>query len=156
MDSPLYTRKGAGCLILTLAPSILVVGMFFVVGLFMLVFKGFGIRSVDPAYAEPTSWWSILVTLGFSFPILVLLVRALYGAVIYVRTVKSVLNNELVRKYFLRYNTRRVMTPHGVRTAGILLFVRMDDPLTPEDQASYGLEEEEFWYSPEYGDPEEA
>ena len=73
-----------------------------------------------------------------------------------VRTVKSVLNNELVRKYFLRYNTRRVMTPHGVRTAGILLFVRMDDPLTPEDQARYGLEEEEFWYSPEYGDPEEA
>lgn len=76
-------------------------------------------------------------------------------AAVSVRTVKSVLNNELVRKYFLRYNTRRVMTPHGVRTAGILLFVRMDDPLTPEDQAKYNLEEEEFWYSPEYGDPEE-
>jgi hypothetical protein len=76
-------------------------------------------------------------------------------AALSVRTVKTVLNDELVRKYFLRYRTRRVMTPNGVRTAGIQLYVRMDDPLTPEDQSKYNLPEEEFWYSPEYGDPEE-
>jgi hypothetical protein len=76
-------------------------------------------------------------------------------AAVSVRTVKTVLNDELVRKYFLRYRTRRVMTPNGVRTAGILLFVRMDDPLTPEDQARYNLPEDEFWYSPEYGDSEQ-
>ena len=75
-------------------------------------------------------------------------------AAVSVRTVKTVLNDELVRKYFLRYRTRRVMTPNGVRTAGILLYVRMDDPLTPHDQAAYQLEEDEFWYAPEYGDAE--
>lgn len=72
-----------------------------------------------------------------------------------VRTVKTVLNDELVRKYFLRYRTRRIMTPNGVRTAGIQLYVRMDDPLTPEDQGKFNLPEEEFWYAPEYGDAEE-
>jgi hypothetical protein len=76
-------------------------------------------------------------------------------AAVSVRTVKSVLNDELVRKYFLRYKTRRIMTPNGVRTAGILLFVRMDDPLTPDDQVKFSLPEDEFWYSPEYGDAEE-
>jgi hypothetical protein len=47
---------------------------------------------------------------------------------------KDVLNNDLVRRYFIRYKVRRVMTPNGVRTAGISLLVRMDDPLIPEDQ----------------------
>lgn len=77
-------------------------------------------------------------------------------AAVSVRTVKSVLNDELVRKYFLRYRTRRVMTPNGVRTAGILLLVRMDDPVTPEDQARYAIPEDEFWYSPEFGDIEKS
>lgn len=76
-------------------------------------------------------------------------------AAVSVRTVKTVLNEEMVRKYFLRYRTRRVMTPNGVRTAGIMLYVRMDDPLTPEDQSKFNLPEDEFWYAPEYGDPEE-
>lgn len=76
-------------------------------------------------------------------------------AAVSVRTVKSVLNDELVRKYFLRYRTRRIMTPNGVRTAGILLLVRMDDPLTPDDQVKYSLPEDEFWYAPEFGDSED-
>jgi hypothetical protein len=69
-----------------------------------------------------------------------------------VRTVKSILNDELVQQYFLRYKVRRMMTPNGVRTAGIFLQVRMDDPLTPEDQASSGILEDEDWYLPEFDD----
>jgi hypothetical protein len=72
-----------------------------------------------------------------------------------VRTVKDVLGNELVRRYFLRYIVRRQMTTNGIRTAGILLQVRMDDPLTPEDQEKYGLFEEEHWYSSRYEDEQE-
>lgn len=69
-----------------------------------------------------------------------------------VRTMKEVLGLELVRRYFLRYKVRRVMTPNGIRTAGIYLQVRMDDPLTPEDQISNNLPEEERWYSAEFDD----
>jgi hypothetical protein len=69
-----------------------------------------------------------------------------------VRTVKDVLNNELVKKYFLRYRVRRMMTPNGVRTAGIVLQVRMDDPLTPEDQDLHHLTEEERWYTVDFED----
>ncbi len=76
-------------------------------------------------------------------------------AAVSVRTVKDVLNQELVKHYFVRYNVRRMMTPNGVRTAGILLQVRMDDPLTPEDQAESGQAENEFWYSPEFGGEED-
>ncbi len=72
-----------------------------------------------------------------------------------VRTVKDVLNNELVERYFLRYKVRRVMTPNGVRTAGIVLQVRMDDPLTPADQVAYNLPEEEIWYLPEFDKQDE-
>jgi hypothetical protein len=61
-----------------------------------------------------------------------------------------VLNNELVEQYFLRYKVRRMMTPNGIRTAGIYLQVRMDDPLTPQDQASSSLPEDEIWYLPEF------
>jgi len=71
-------------------------------------------------------------------------------AAVSVRTVKTVLNNDLVKKYFVRYLVRRVMTPNGVRTAGISLQVRMDDPLTPEDQEASGLTEEQYWYLPEF------
>jgi len=45
---------------------------------------------------------------------------------------------------------RRVMTSNGVRTAGISLQVRMDDPLTPLDQVKSGILEEEEWYLPEF------
>jgi hypothetical protein len=75
-------------------------------------------------------------------------------AAVSVRTVKDVLNTELVQRYFLRYKVRRMMTPNGVRTAGILLQVRMDDPLTPEDQAAYSQPEEERWYSANFDDEE--
>jgi len=73
-----------------------------------------------------------------------------------VRTVKDVLANPLVQKYFLRYTVRRVFTPNGVRTAGISLQVRMDDPLSPDDQEANHLFEEEHWYTAEFeGDEEE-
>jgi hypothetical protein len=73
-----------------------------------------------------------------------------------VRTIKDVLNNELIKRYFLRYKVRRVMTPNGVRTAGIILQVRMDDPLTPEDQTAHELDEEERWYTADFENEEEA
>lgn len=76
-------------------------------------------------------------------------------AAVSVRTVKAVLNDELVKTYFLRYKVRRVMTTNGVRTAGIVLQVRMDDPLTPEDQLSHDLDENEDWYLPEFAGEEE-
>jgi hypothetical protein len=72
-----------------------------------------------------------------------------------VRTVKEVLANELVRRYFLRYNVRRVMTSNGIRTAGIDLLVRMDDPLTPDDQSAHNLAEEDHWYSVDFEDEED-
>lgn len=72
-------------------------------------------------------------------------------AAVSVRTVKDVLNNELIQRYFLRYKVRRMMTPNGIRTAGITLQVRMDDPLTPQDQLENNLPEEENWYFPEFG-----
>ncbi len=76
-------------------------------------------------------------------------------AAVSLRTVKDVLNQELVKRYFLRYRVRRMMTPNGVRTAGIVLLVRMDDPLTPEDQDVHGTPEEERWYPGSYEDESE-
>lgn len=76
-------------------------------------------------------------------------------ACISVRTLKTVLKNELIRRYFIRYNVRRVMTPNGIRTAGIRLQVRMDDPLTPEDQEKSGIIEDGTWFSPEFEDESE-
>ena len=76
-------------------------------------------------------------------------------AAVSVRTVKDVLNNDLVQRYFLRYLVRRMMTPNGIRTAGISMQVRMDDPLTPQDQAACGLPEELQWYSVDYAGEEE-
>lgn len=76
-------------------------------------------------------------------------------AAVSVRTVKDVLNNDLVRRHFLRYTVRRIMTVNGVRTAGILLQVRMDDPLTPADQAETGHDEDGVWYSAEFDDESE-
>lgn len=76
-------------------------------------------------------------------------------AAVSVRTVKEVLNAELVQRYFLRYRVRRVMTSNGVRTAGISLQVRMDDPLTPLDQVKTGIMEEEEWYLAEFSGEKE-
>jgi len=76
-------------------------------------------------------------------------------AAVSIRTVKEVLKNDLVRQYFLRYRARRIMTPNGIRTAGITIQVRMDDPLSPQDQLEHDLPEEERWYSDEYNDSEE-
>jgi hypothetical protein len=73
-----------------------------------------------------------------------------HRAAVSVRTVKDVLAQDLVQRYFLRYVVRRMMTPNGVRTAGITLQVRMDDPLTPTDQEEYNLPENERWYSAEF------
>jgi hypothetical protein len=72
-----------------------------------------------------------------------------------VRTLKTVLKNELVKRYFIRYTVRRVMTPNGIRTAGIRLQVRMDDPVTPEDQEIRGIYESDTWFSPEFEDESE-
>lgn len=77
-------------------------------------------------------------------------------AAVSVRTVKDVLTDELVRKYFLRYRVRRMMTPNGVRTAGISLQVRMDDPLTPQDQELSGCSENEAWFSAEFDFEDDA
>lgn len=66
-------------------------------------------------------------------------------AAVSVRTVKQVLSNDLVKKCFLRYTVRRMMTVNGVRTAGITLTVRMDDPLTPEDAEASQLSESMDW-----------
>lgn len=76
-------------------------------------------------------------------------------ACISVRTLKTVLKNELVKRYFIRYTVRRVMTPNGIRTAGIRLQVRMDDPLTPQDQENLGQYENGTWFSPEFEDESE-
>lgn len=76
-------------------------------------------------------------------------------AAVSVRTVKEVLNSDLVQHYFLRYRVRRVMTSNGVRTAGISLQVRMDDPLTPQDQLKSGILEEEEWYLAEFSGEKE-
>jgi len=58
-------------------------------------------------------------------------------AAVSVRTVKDVLNTELVQRYFLRYRVRRVMTANGVRTV------------------KTGLMEEEEWYLPEFSGEKE-
>ena len=71
-------------------------------------------------------------------------------AAVSVRTVKDILNQPLIKQYFLRYKVRRVFTANGVRTAGISLMVRMDDPLTPEHQQEFGLPEEPHWYGPDF------
>jgi hypothetical protein len=76
-------------------------------------------------------------------------------ACISVRTLKTVLKNELIRRYFIRYSVRRVMTPNGIRTAGIRLQVRMDDPLTPQDQEATGHIENGTWFLPEFEDESE-
>jgi hypothetical protein len=76
-------------------------------------------------------------------------------AAVSVRTVKDVLAMDLVQTYFLRYKVRRNFTPNGIRTAGIYLQVRMDDPLIPLDQEAHHLPEETHWYSADFDDEED-
>jgi hypothetical protein len=76
-------------------------------------------------------------------------------ACVSVRTLKTVLKNELVKRYFIRYTVRRVMTPNGIRTAGIRLQVRMDDPVIPDHQEEKGIYESDTWFSPEFEDESE-
>ena len=76
-------------------------------------------------------------------------------ACVSVRTLKTILKNDLIKRYFIRYTVRRVMTPNGIRTAGIRIQVRMDDPLTPEDQEAIGEIESGTWFSPEFEDESE-
>ncbi|MBW6472542.1 MAG: hypothetical protein K0B14_05410 [Anaerolineaceae bacterium] len=76
-------------------------------------------------------------------------------ACVSVRTLKTVLKNELVKRYFIRYTVRRVMTPNGIRTAGIRLQVRMDDPVIPDHQEIRGIYESDTWFSPEFEDESE-
>ena len=47
------------------------------------------------------------------------------------------------------------MTRNGVRTAGIRLQVRMDDPLTPTDQEAIGDYDDGTWFSAEFEDESE-
>jgi hypothetical protein len=76
-------------------------------------------------------------------------------AAVSVRTIKDVLNDDLMKQYFLRYRVRRVMTVNGVRTAGILLQVRMDDPLTLADQELSGIAENEHWFTLDFAGEED-
>ena len=68
------------------------------------------------------------------------------------RSVKDALALELVQRYFIHYKTRRVMTDQGIRNIGILLQVRMDDPLTPEDQETYKLIENDTWFASDFSE----
>jgi hypothetical protein len=72
-----------------------------------------------------------------------------------VRTLKTVLKDEMIRRYFIRYTVRRIMTTNGIRTAGIYMQVRMDDPLTPKDQEAISFFEEGEWYDAEFEDETE-
>ena len=71
-------------------------------------------------------------------------------AAVSLRTVKDVLSSDMIRRYFIRYRVRRMMTEHGIRTAGIPLRFPSDNPLPPENQKAANLPEEEAWYPAEY------
>ena len=85
MDRRTDPKRTAGCLILMLVPMVLVNIIFFSSGLFMLTIKVFGLTAVDPALIDEvsSSWFSIIVTLAFSFPLLVVIVRALYISIVF-------------------------------------------------------------------------
>lgn len=64
------------------------------------------------------------------------------------RSVDNALNNDLVVKYFVRKKIARSQTPEGPRNRGLVLQVRMDDPLTPDDQQRHKLHENMQWVVP--------
>lgn len=61
------------------------------------------------------------------------------------KSVTRALKNPLIKRYFVRYRIARTMTDQGSRNLGLNLWVRMDDPLTPEDQEKYNLDEPTTW-----------
>jgi hypothetical protein len=61
------------------------------------------------------------------------------------KTVTRALKKDLVKRYFVRSKIARTMTSQGARNMGLNLWVRMDDPLTPEDQEKYNLDEPTIW-----------
>lgn len=69
-------------------------------------------------------------------------------------SVDRALNNKLVKMYFVRKRIARIMTDAGPRNHGLILRVRMDDPLTPEHQEVYKINEPTTWYDPPAEDKE--
>lgn len=63
-------------------------------------------------------------------------------------SVDRALSNQYVRMYFVRKKIARVMTDLGPRNHGLILKVRMDDPLTPNDQKLHKLNEPMSWVDP--------
>jgi len=63
-------------------------------------------------------------------------------------SVDRALNNKLVKMYFVQKKIARIMTEAGPRNHGLILRVRMDDPLTPEHQAKYKINEPTTWLDP--------
>lgn len=62
-----------------------------------------------------------------------------------IRTVARALKNDLVKRYFIKKRIAYTMTDKGPRNQGLNLWVRMDDPLTPDDQLKYNMDEPEIW-----------
>lgn len=65
-------------------------------------------------------------------------------------SVDRALSSDDVRKYFVRKKIARFMTSDGPRNQGLILKVRMDDPLIPEHQARHKLPEPLDWLDPYY------
>ncbi|MBW2263588.1 MAG: hypothetical protein JRG91_16625 [Deltaproteobacteria bacterium] len=92
METEIRSRKAAGCLVAALVPAVLVVALIFASGLFMLTFKFFGLASVNAQTTQRLAedWYSIIVSLTFSFPFLVVLTRALHAAIVYTATGRKI------------------------------------------------------------------
>jgi len=67
-------------------------------------------------------------------------------------SVDRALRNNEVSMYFVRKKIARVMTPEGPRNHGLILKVRMDDPLIPQHQEKYNMPEPSDWLDPVYYD----
>jgi len=65
-----------------------------------------------------------------------------------VKTVERGLNHQLVKMYFVRKRVARIMTDEGPRNHGLILRVRMDDPLTPQHQIEFKINEPTTWTDP--------
>lgn len=63
-------------------------------------------------------------------------------------SVDRALSHQFVRMYFVRKKIARVMTDLGPRNHGLILKVRMDDPLTPEHQHQHKINEPMSWVDP--------
>lgn len=63
-------------------------------------------------------------------------------------SVDRALGNQYVRMYFVRKKIARVMTDLGPRNHGLILKVRMDDPLTPDHQQKHKINEPMEWVDP--------